>query len=534
MTFNTHALAIIEAQWRVYRNHFRKVPSGTIATILFALFWYGMWSLFAASAIPLFASLSPSALAEVLPLSLMGIFFFWQVFPILLVSSGMSLDLRKLRPYPIPLAHLYWLEVLLRTTAAFEMVLILGGISIGLLRNPRVALWAPFVLLLYGVLNLFLSTALRDMLARAFARKRYRELISIILLLLIALPQLLISTTVSHSRVSGWTNRLNSPIWPWTAASSIVRGHGTSLSWLSLLAWIVAAFAFSRWQFRRTFDFDADQTAVRTTAPRRFAFVEAFYTLPSRLFRDPLAAIIEKEIRFLSRAPRFRVLFIMGFSFGIVIFLPTFFRSRQEGGFLANNFLTMIGSYSLLLLGEVLFWNNMGFDRSAAQAYFVTPVRFRTVLMGKNIAAAFFAMLEIGMLIVVSTVFRLALRPMQIVEAVCTILVLTLFLTAIGNLSSVRNGRPVNPSQAMRGTGAGRAQMMLFLLYPIAFAPLALAFGARYAFESDLAFYLVILLDLAIGATVYHIALESAEATALRRQEELLADLSKGEGLVSA
>ena len=47
----------------------------------------------------------------------------------------------------------------------------------------------------------------------------------------------------------------------------------------------------------------------------------------------------------------------------------------------------MLGAYALLLLGDVAFWNVFGFDRSAAQAYFIAPVRLSSVLVSKNLAA---------------------------------------------------------------------------------------------------------------------------------------------------
>jgi len=308
-------------------------------------------------------------------------------------------------------------------------------------------------------------------------------------------------------------------------------------SWTSIgfaALWISIVFLFARWQFRRTYVFDEETTGVRTSAPRQWAFTELFFSVPRRLLPDPLAAIIEKELRFLSRSPRFRVLFMMGFSFGLLIFMPNFLRSRESGGFFSSNFLTMVGGYSLILLSEILFWNNLGFDRSAVATYFVTPVRFRTVLIGKNLAALCYVLLEVLILAALCAAFRLATSPAKIVEAFGILTMLTLFLSAAGNIRSVRSPRPMNPAQAMRGPGAGRAQFSMMLLFPLALLPAALPFGARYAFHSDLAFYAVLLLDLAIGGVFYGIALDSAERAALGRQEELITELTTGEGLVSS
>ena len=106
---------------------------------------------------------------------LRGYFFltlYWQIIPILMVSTGMSLDLRKLVAYPIPQSQLFAIEVLLRITTAGEMLLMLCGALIGLLRNPKVSFWAPWTLVIYIAFNLLLSVGLRDLLARVLARKK--------------------------------------------------------------------------------------------------------------------------------------------------------------------------------------------------------------------------------------------------------------------------------------------------------------------------------------------------------------------------
>src|SRR5260370_25211368 len=105
--------------------------------------------------------------------------------------------------------------------------------------------------------------------------------------------------------------------------------------------------------------------------------------------------MIEKELRSLVRAPRFRLVFVMGFSFGLVVWLPMALRSRGAHSGFSDNFLTVVSVYALTLLGQVTYWNAFGFDRSAAQLYFSAPVSLGHVLAGKNITAARIIFLEI-------------------------------------------------------------------------------------------------------------------------------------------
>jgi ABC-2 type transport system permease protein len=59
-----------------------------------------------------------------------------------------------------------------------------------------------------------------------------------------------------------------------------------------------------------------------------------------------------------------------------------------------------------------------------------------------------------------------------------------------------------------------------------------LAYLARYAFGSELAFWGVLAFAAMLGAAFYWIAMDSAVNTALRRRELLLVELGRGEGPV--
>ena len=174
----------------------------------------------------------------------------------------------------------------------------------------------------------------------------------------------------------------------------------------------------------------------------------------------------------------------MGFTFGLVIWLPVALgRSGATQSFLGSNYLTVVSVYSLLLLSEVCFWNSFGFDRSAAQIYFLAPVPFSKVLIGKNLSALLFILLEILAVTAVCAVLGMPLNPLKLAEAFAVAGVVSIFLLGAGNLMSVRQARGVNPESSFRSGAAGRVQAMLLVVYPIAFVPAGLAYLARYAFE---------------------------------------------------
>ena len=173
---------------------------------------------------------------------------------------------------------------------------------------------------------------------------------------------------------------------------------------------------------------------------------------------------MEKEVRILSRSARFRLLFLMGFSFGLLIWLPMAVREDTES-FMRTNYLTVVSAYALMLLGDVCFWNSFGMDRSAVQAYFVMPVSIGTVLKAKNIAALFFILLELAMVSLFCALLRMPVTLSSVGEALAVTLVFATFLLSFGNMLSTRYPRAVDPSQSWRSGSVGRSQA--FLLVPI-------------------------------------------------------------------
>lgn len=531
------ASAIVWAQWRSTRNHLPRANlGGLVFTGVLTAAWYGVFVYLAALAAVLLSQ--PGELASfhrILPAALLLCFLYWQVIPVLLTSMGASLDLRKMLVYPIPKRALFVIEVILRVSTGVEMLLILAGAAIGLFLNSKVPLWAPFTLALFVLFNLFCSTGIRDLLVRLLAYKRMREIIVFLVVICAALPQLMLFRGSQH-RMQQFFGGEPSAILPWTATARLALGE---FSWMSLgvmLAWTLAAYAFGRTQFERGLRFDAaEASARRWSSARRVSRLEWWYQLPNAVLRDPLAALIEKELRFLSRAPRFRLVFLMGFSFGMLIWAPIAFGGAStERSFLSDNYLTLVSIYALLLLSDALFWNCFGFDRSAAQVYFLVPVKMSTVLAGKNLAAAFLVLMEITAIAVVCALLRLPLSGLQILEAFAVTCVITLFILAVGNMSSLYNPRAVNPVKAMKTAAQSRAQALLMLGFPLTLLPVALAYLARYAFDTEWAFFGVLLFGGLVGVLAYYFSMQSALRAASDRRERIISALSSGEGPIES
>jgi ABC-2 type transport system permease protein len=528
------ARAILWAQWRTLRNSYPL--GGTGWTGLVGALWYGFWTLAAFAGARVIADPANLPLLKTaLPGAMLLMLLYWQVVPLLMAATGSSLDLRRLQVYPIAVSELFGIEVLLRITAAIEMMVVLTGVAAGLLLNPSLAWWSALAIAPFVLFNLFLAVGLRDLLMRVLARKRIREVVVILMVMATALPQVLLSRGAppGAGRLRFLLTSDSWAGWPWAAAANLAQGFNPANSFLILMVWTVATAVFGRWQFTRTLAFDAEAAGARDTGPkRRRGLMEGFFNLPSTLLSDPMAALVEKELRSLVRSPRFRLVFLMGFTFGVMVFILPM--SVGRGRFFGGNYLTVVSVYSLLLLSEACFWNSFGFDRSAAQIYFLAPVPFARILIAKNLSALLFIALEIGAVTCVCLLMRMPLSLEKAMEAYSVTAVVTIFLLCAGNLLSIHQARGVNPNAQFRAKSAGRVQAMLVFIYPVAFVPIGLAYLARRVFETDWAFFGVLAFDAMVGLVVYQVALESAVSAAGRLKESMIAALSTNEGPIAS
>ena len=531
-----HARAIVWAQWRSLRNRLPRSNKGALAfSILIGVVWYGMFLAMAAGLAGVFADAADfPTTRRALPAAFLICFMYWQIVPLLLASKGSSIDLRKLLAYPIRPSEFFALDVLLRLTIASEVLIVLGGAFTGLLLNSSLHWWAAFALVPYVLFNMFFAVGIHDLIERLVARRGIREIIALLFIVAIALPQLLVMRASREhfhrlSELASWIG------WPWRATADLAGGKPSAQALLLLSAWMVAAYIFARWQFGRTMQFDPSEAGASPRLTRAASRLDWFYRVPGVLFRDPLGILVEKELRTLVRSPRFRLVFAMGFSFGLIIWWPVAFgHSRNAHSFLGDNYVTVVSLYAVMLLSEVLFWNVFGFDRAAAQLYFVAPLKPGTVLKGKNLAASFFVALEVTMAVGVCALLRLPIALRGILEAYAVTTVITLLMLSIGNLTSVYSPRAVDPTKSFRNARSGRVQALMLVIYPVAAVPLFLAYGARYAFDSEAAFFGVLALAAIFSGVFYRISMETAVGMVETRKESILEVLSRGQGPIES
>jgi ABC-2 type transport system permease protein len=508
--------------------------------ILPSVLYYGFWA-FVALVMFTFCRMDtdPKVLEPVLSAGLFGVFLYWQIAPVITASMGASLNLQKLIVYPISLDKLFVVEVLLRFFTVGEMLLVVAGAAGGLIFSPlfpawKAALWIVPSALIFICFNLIVAAGVRSLVERLFKRKGARAVGMLLFVLLCVSPSIVLGLKIPPERLTPYL-----PIhgfYPWAITAQIWLGHLSAEGGAIVALWIAIAYRFARRQFYAALREDpfAGRASAKPARSRAFSF-DFLFTLPNRFLADPLGAMVEKELRALSRCAAFRLAFFMGFSFGILVFLPQAVGHKSKTSFMSEHFLAVVSVYSMMLIGYYTFWNAFGYDRSAAQFYFAAPVPFRSVLYAKNIVAVIIQFLEVAIITCVYLLFvPLSFRPFVVAEAFVVTAVSCLYVFAIGNITSVRFPMPMDPDRMARGASSRSKNALLMLFFPVAFLPIGLAYWGRYVFKSDLLFFAMLLLAGVIGAVIYWVGIDSAVGISASRREEMIAVLSRTDGPLSS
>ncbi len=534
--------AVLHIQWLSFRNGLRRRSEriGLLFSIFVTTIWYAIW-LAAAAGLCLFSLwASTGRLSRTLPALLLLLLVYWQASPLLTASMGVSIDLRKMALYPLDVKTLFLMECLLRLMTSAEMILVLSGLTVGMaMRAPQqIPIFLPAAAL-FVLFSVLLSAGLRNLLERLLQRRGFREMFLFLIVMASATPQFILWTGSGEKvgrRVYRIFHSLPQFMLPSTFLAEAYLGRSTFSNWILMIGWCTAAASFGFWQFRRSFYSDFGSGGANHAPPfsrsdDRERPLNRWPGLVARLLPDPWAALVEKEVCYLSRSPRFRFLFLMGCSFGVVAWLPFgMSRGPLATGVLQASFLTVLSLYALLLLGQVTFFNSFGFDRAATRYFFWSPVSPAAVLAAKNLAAVAFLVLEIFALSSICLLLRMLNGFWQFAEALAVTLISSFYLLSVGNLTSILFPAALSPERVSRA-GSGRGvQGLIVFLYPLLIFPVLAAYFARYYWHSRNGFLLLLAAAAAGGLALYLATLPLAARLAFLRREKLLQDLSRGEG----
>jgi ABC-2 type transport system permease protein len=538
-------LALVDVQLRCLLNAFRQHGHGRAMLVSLALsvVWYGLWLTAAVASAVVPSLVGRTEIERALPGLLFMMMAYWQLAPVITMSLGVSLQMRKVTIYPVTTPTLFAVECLLRLGTGLEMVLLLCGLFVGLAAagTPH-PLELALAFLLFVTFNVLLSAGVRNTIERIFQRRKLREVVVLLVVSATLLPQVLVwsararevaSLVLAGSRSvpywvlpSGLAGRLGVGEWVWSD--------------LGLLGGMIAMAAiFGYRQFRngcRPDNSFAASAFPRARPGQRLSLRERLVRAPSRVLLDPVGALVEKEIVYLWRSPRFRLPFFMGFTFGVIAWVPLMKQWESSlGRWMENSSVTLISLYALLLLGPVLFLNRFGFDRGAARFYFWLPLSMRRLLVAKNLTSLIYGLLEVALVAVTCTLIGLTITLPKLAEAFGVALIALLYLLSVGNHMSVRFPSMSNPDRVSRaGPGHGVAGMVQFLLFPLSLTPIFAAFIVRHRGGGQEGFLLLLAAAAVGGCLLYLAVLDRSARYAEHNRELLLSHLSQEDGPVAS
>lgn len=479
---------------------------------------------------------------EWLALLLWSVFVFWQLFPVMATAFTAPFDSSNLLRFPIPFSSFFLLALAYGvadpSSIAGSFWLACMAVGIGL-ANPGLLLWALPSLLLFAVVNLLLGRVIYAWLERWLAQRRTREILGVVFFLIILSFQLIgpLAEHFKHqpgSRVTHLVSLLplERVLPPGLAGEALVSGasgdaRGATIFMALLLAYAALFVRLLGMRLRAQYSGEnLGETVAATAAPAGQQAVRLGWSL--QRLRAPVAAVFEKEIRYLVRSGPILFTIVMPL-FILVIFRvsPTHDPdSSQFHAHLADLAFPVGAAYALLILTNLVY-NSFGVEGGGIQFYFMSPVSFHEILLGKNLAHSAVLAFEIVLVWLGAT---LLYRPPAVGVVVVTlagILFALLVNLAAGNLLSLYFPKKFDFGAfgRQRASGTTVFASMGIQLAVIGLGGLAVFLG--YFLHRLWLADTILLVFAAIALLAYRLVLHRVSQIALEKRETLTAELTR-------
>ena len=538
--------AIGHLRWSIFRNSIRSrrgkanLASQIIMGTVFGLFGLGSAIGFGSGAW-YFASENKG---EWLAALFWPVMLFWQFFPIMATALTENLETSNLLRFPLTYRSYFLIRLAYGlfdpATSIGALWLLAIGIGITVAR-PILFPWTAVVLFTFAVFNILLTRTIFAWVERWLAQRRTRELFGI-LLFFITLGFQFIGPAIehfSHKPAPGFVRDaervsiIQQVLPPGLAATSIAYiGEGqfprallrlTELcGYAAVLVWLLNFRLLAQYRGENLSEAEGLKTKSQSEKPK------LGWKLPG--VPGPISAVFEKEFRILSRSGPILLTMVMPVAALFILrvgrwhagsqALPSVMLQPKDFGFPVG------AAYSLLMLTNLVY-NSFGGEGMGVQFYLVSPIRFREVVLGKNLAHGLFL---VSSLVLVWIAVNVVYGPPAYAMTAMTLSAL-LFAAPVnfagGNLFSL-----YSPKRVDYGTFGRQKASPLTVLASLGIQLLIMAMGAVAIFVSRIYGNLwlatpafLFLAVLGIGA--YLLVLGRVDKIALKQRETLVTELGK-------
>jgi ABC-2 type transport system permease protein len=547
--------AIARLRWCIFINSMR-----TLRGRLEGVSWILMGCLFAAVGLGGMVGFGTAAYyfishgkAEWLAAFFWITFLYWQLFPVMATAFSESFDSTNFLRFPLRYRSYFFIRMAYGALDPATLVasLWLFGMFVGIsAASPAMLPWAAIVLAAFAAFNLLLNRAILAWIERWLARRKSREILGIVFFVLIISFQFigpLIGRFRTHAHYpllsyGAHVIRVERLLPPGLAGSALEQAtHAQFAFAFGAFALLCAYAGACLWildlRLRAQFHGETlSETAAPAAAPavgEKGRPARLGWNLPG--VSQPVAAVFEKEFRYLSRSSA--MIFTMLMPVVILLIMGigrTAARAPRAGPppphyhpppAVVWQYAFPIGvAYALMILTNLIY-NSLGADGGGVQMYYVTPVRFRDVLLGKNLVQAAILAVETVLLWTVATLMFGGV-PLGILLATLAALVFAAAVNfAAGDCLSLLMPKKMDFAVFGRQRAAGTTAFAALAAQLMVFAMIGGTFAIAHFYAG---FWLAVVLNLAFAVAAiagYAILLGHIDKLARNRREAIISEL---------
>jgi ABC-2 type transport system permease protein len=480
--------------------------------------------------------------AEFLAVLLWPVLFFWQAFPVMATAFTNNPDSSDLLRFPLNYRSYFLIRL---AYGFFDPASALGSLALfGILlgvsfARPLLFPWTLLVLLTFALFNLVLMQTVFAWAERWLAQRRTREILGVLFILTMLSFQLIGPMTQRFQRKPRPEFRraveiaaqVQKALPPGLAAEAIAHASKVEyrdgfISLLSLATLTAAVGYLLHLRLRRQFHGENLSEAAARPTVAQVQGLQVGWDLPG--FSQSVAAVFEKEIRYLARSGPMLLTMVMPTFMLLVFRLGPLNPMRQSNFFNRTPDMAFPGAaaYSLLVLTNLVY-NSFGGDAGGIQFFYASPVHFRQIVLGKNLTHASILLANTILAWIAVSYFY---GPPHLAVSVATIAGL-LFAAPLnfsaGNLLSIYTPKKRDFATFGRQNVSQTTVLASLGVQIVIVGVGAAAFTVARLYHNLWIAVLVFLALSAISVPLYITVLRRLDGIAIERRETLLAELCR-------
>ena len=536
--------AIAALRWRMFVNGLRtrrgkmELLSRIVITSVFAVFGFGGF----ATIVGLSWFGVSQDKVEGLAYPMWAIFLFWQFFPLMATAFTNNPDSSEFLRFPLSYRAYFLVRL---AYGYFDPASVLGtlglmGVLIGVTAaRPALFPWTAVVLLTFAIFNLVLMQMIFAWVERWLAQRRTREIFGVLFILFMLSFQLIGPMAERfgkgpHPEITRdlqIADKIQAALPPGLATGAIAQiahSHvGAGLARLLAVAVVTLIFGVLfhirvRAQFLGE---NLSETAARPKVQQSYP-LRVGWQLPG--FSPSVAAVFEKEMRYLARSGPMLLTLIMPIFMLLIFRFGAMNAFSHTGSFSGTPDMALPGAaaYALLVLTNLVY-NSFGGDGGGLQFFYASPVRFRDIVLGKNLTHAAVLLLNAAFAWIAVTYLYGAPHLAVTIATIAGLLFAAPLNFAAGNLLSFYSPKKRDFSTFGRQNVSQTTVLASFGMQLVIVVAGIAVFTIARLYQNLWFAALLFLLLAGISIPLYVLVLRRLDDIAIARREILLAELCR-------